>query len=498
MMPAEMPPLRRIISQIEDALSITVLAVMSLLPLMEIGARELIGRGIPGSIPLVQHLTLWIAFLGAALAARSERLLALSTASFLPVQWRRSVRILTGGLAAGISVCLVLASIDLIRVEREAGDSVAWGIPVWIALLIMPTGFAVMAGRLIWRAAESRRGRLLASLGLIVPAAFGLLPSLEEMDLLMSGIVVILVGTSLGLPIFASLGGTALLLFWSEGTPVASVPVETYRLSASPVLPALPLFALGGYIFSEGGASRRLIRTFSALVGWIPGGLAIATTFVLAFFTPFTGASGVTIVSMGGLLLPVLTRSRYPEKSSVGLVTVSGSIGLLFFPSLPVILYGFYSNIPIDRLFIGGLLPGVLLVLVVAGWGASRGWLAGTTRTPFRTSEAVAALWEAKWELLLPIVVLVGIFGGYTTLVEASALTVLYALIVECFIYKDLSLRRDLPRIFIESATLIGGFLIILGVALGFTNYLVYAEIPCRCSIGFRLTFPRPFFSCWR
>ena len=464
----------------ENALSITVLAAMSLLPLLEIAGRQLIGRGIPGSIPLVQHLTLWIAFLGAGLAARSNTLLALSTADFLPARWLGPVRIFTSATGTGIAAWLLVASVDMVSVEREFGDQVALGIPVWVATTVMPIGFALIAGRLIWHASESWRGRLLAAGGLLVPVVFGLSPSLQGSGLVLPAGLIILLATALGLPIFAALGGAALLLFWNEGVPVSAVPGESYRLSASAYLPAVPLFTLGGYILAEGGASRRLMRAFTALFGWMPGGLAIVTTLVLAFFTPLTGASGVTILSMGGLLLPVMTRAGYPKDTSVGLVTVSGSIGLLLPPSLPVILYGIYANVPIDKLFIGGLAPGILLILVVAGWGAGRGWWSGAERTPFHAGEAVKAVWESKWELILPAVVLVAIFGGFATLVETSALTVLYAVAVECFIYRDLRLGRDFGRIAVECATLVGGFFIILGVALGFNNYLIDAEIPTR------------------
>lgn len=465
--------------RIEPSLAVAILALMSVLPLIEIAARKTLGAGIPGSIPIVQHLTLWITFLGAAMAASSDRLLALSTGSYLPKRWQPAVKLVSLALGAAVAGCLAVASLDLVRVQREAGTIVAWGIPVWVITSIMPVGFALMAGRMIWRSAGTWRGRLVATTALVVPLMLVLAPEAAPIPGLALPLgLVILTGAALGMPIFAALGGVALLMFWVNGWPVASVPTDTYNLSQLSTLPAIPLFTFGGYIFSEGGASKRLMRTLSALVGWMPGGLAIVTCLLLAFFTPFTGASGVTILSMGGLLLPMLIKAKYPEQTAVGLVTVSGSIGLLFPPSLPVILYGIYAHTPIDKLFFAGLLPGVLLVAVVAGWAAWRGWSAGAARTPFRGAEALAALWEAKWELLLPVVVLVGLFGGFATLVEAAALTVLYAVVVECFIYRDLKILGDLPRIALECATLAGGFLIILGVALGFTNYMTFAEIP--------------------
>jgi len=473
-------PQPSVFARVENGVVIGVLALMSVLPLLEIIGRRWVGASVPGSIPMVQHLTLWTAVLGAALAARSERLLALSTRQFLPEGLQAPVRIFTSALAAGVTASLLLASIDLVQVEREAGGEVAWGIPVWFAMAVMPVGFGLITARLIRFAGETLKSRLLASLGLLVPLIFGWVPGMEEVNLALPLGLLIVAATLLGMPIFAAIGGAALMLFFYDFTPANAVPGEMYRLSASPMLPAIPLFTLGGYILAEGGASRRLTRMFTAWFGWMPGGLAIVTTLVLAFFTPLTGASGVTILSMGGLLLPVLLEANYPERTSVGLVTVSGSIGLLFPPSLPVILYAFYANQPIEELFIGGLLPGLLLVMVVAAWGAHRGWSQGARRQPFERKEALAALWEAKWELLMPLVILGGIFGGFATLVEAAALTVLYAFITECWVHRDLKIFGDLPRICVETATMVGGFMIILGVALGFTNYLVLAQVPMQ------------------
>ena len=464
--------------RLENAVAIAILVAMTVLPLIEIASRIIIGRGISGSIVVVQNFTLWITLLGAALASRSERLLALSTQHFLPVHTQRFVKIFTSAIAVAVTSTLVVASFEFVDIERDFGDVISWDIPIWLVLSVLPVGFGAITGRLIWHAASDWQGRAVASLGLLIPFLFTLMSGVETVGIVLPATLVIILSTALGMPIFAAIGGAALVLFWGDGTPLTAVPGETYRLTASPMLPAIPLFALAGYLLAEGSAGQRLTRLFTACVGWMPGGLAIVATLVLAFFTPLTGASGITILSMGGLLLPVLVRAKYPEQTSLGLVTVSGSIGLLWFPSLPVFLYAFYANLDYAKLFVGGLLPGVLLVLVVAGWAASQGWLRGVTRTPFVLREAIAAMWEAKWELLLPLVVLGGIAGGFTTLVEAAALTVLYTFVVECFIQRGLSVRRDLPRIFVECATLVGGFMIILSVALGFTNFLVIAQIP--------------------
>ncbi len=464
--------------RLENGLVLVVLAAMATVPLIELVTREGFDGGIAGSIPLVQHLTLWITFLGAALAARSDQLLALSTASFLPARVQTVVRAGTAWLAVAVTGCLLLASLELTRVDREYGDIVAWGIPVWLFSGIMPLGFALIAARLVQHGSDRGGVRFAVASGCVVPLAMLLWPDLPAAGLVLPASLALVAATALGLPIFAAIGGIALLLFWHDGIPASAVPGEAYRMSTSPMLPAIPLFTLAGYILAEGGSSQRLLRFCSALVGWMPGGLAIVTTLVLAFFTPLTGASGITILAMGGLLLPMLVKGRYTERNAIGLVTVSGSIGVLFPPSLPVILYAYYAEVELDRLFVGGLLPGVLLVLVVAAWGARSGWRAGAPRTPFRPRELLAALWHAKWELLLPVIVLYSLFGGFATLVEASALTVMYALVLQFIVFRELDAARDLARVAVESATMIGGFMIILGVALGLTNYLILAQVP--------------------
>ncbi len=276
------------------------------------------------------------------------------------------------------------------------------------------------------------------------------------------------------------------MLFWSEGSTVDALPVDQYSLVTNPTLPTLPLFTLAGYFLAEGGASQRLIRVFTALVGSIRGGTVIMTFLVCAFFTTFTGASGVTILALGGLLLPVLLASKYSEKNSLGIVTSAGALGLLFPPSLPLILYAIIAgNVTIQQMFLGGLIPGIIMLAIMTTVGILQGPKgARAQRQPFEFKEAFAALWDAKWELAIPIVAVGALFSGTFTPVEAASLTALYAFFVETVIYRDLKFiktqpeKKNLPQTMGECGLLIGGVLLILGLALGFTNYLVFAEIP--------------------
>ena len=458
-------------------MSVAALMLMVLLPVIEMVTRTLHLRGVPASPVLVQQLTLWVGLLGAALASRSGRLLALSSSTFLPERIRPWVSVFTGFILAAVSACLAYASQTFVQSEREAGSALLPGLPKWWFILVMPVGFGVIAARAVWLAGRWK-ARVLAALGLFVPVALGYWIPPGQPTVFWIAVVVMFAVALLGLPIFAVFGGFALLLFWNASTPVALVPVEMYRLVASPLLPSIPLFTLAGYFMVQGGATKRLLRVFTALFSWMPGGLALVTVLICAMFT--WAGSGLTILSIGGLLVPVLVRTRYPEKFSIGLVTSSGSLGLLFPTSVPTILYCVYSQTPIDQLFIGGLLPLLLMVSLVAAMGIYKGLKCDAVRDRFSPREAAGALWEAKWELLIPAVMVVGIFGGFGTLTEAAALTAFIALIVEAFVYRDLKLVRDYDQVFVECATIVGGVLLIMGVALGFTNYLVNAEIPAR------------------
>lgn len=472
------PPRTTLLRSVEDGLAALALFSMALLPVAEMGARLIGLSGIPGSGIIVQNLTLWIGFLGAMLAARSGRLLSLSASTFLPDTWRGPGRIAVAALLAAVCVALASAGLDFVLSERAGGTLLLPGLPRWVVLGVIPFGFLAIGLRAVWRAGEGWRPRALAGLGLLVPAALYTFGSPPPAAISRLGIVAVLLATLLGLPIFALFGGLALLLFWSSGTPIASIPVEMYRLVASPLLPSIPLFTLAGYFLVEGGATRRFLRVLTTLFSWIPGGMTLVTVVICAIFT--WGGSGLTILSLGALLVPVLIRSGYPEKFSIGLLTASGSLGLLFPPSVPVILYGVYAGVAINQLFIGGLLPGLLMILLVAAWGVQQGIRGNAVREPFAPRAASRAIWEAKWELLIPVIMLIGLFGGFGTLTEAAALTAFSTIVIESLFYNDLLLRRDVVRVCAECATVVGGILLILGVALGFTNYLVDAEIPSR------------------
>jgi len=283
-----------------------------------------------------------------------------------------------------------------------------------------------------------------------------------------------------GAPLFTIFGALALYLFYSSGIDTSAVIIELYRLTDMSPLVAIPLFTFAGYMLAESNAPKRLVNLAQALFGWFPGGLAIVVLVTCAFFTAFTGASGVTIVALGGLLYPMLMREQYPEKFSLGLVTASGSIGLLFPPSLPIIVYGMIAEVSIDKLFIAGIIPGVILISILGVYSVHKGVQANVPRIPFVRSNIIKALKEVAWEIPLPFIIVIGIYGGFVTATEASAVTAFYVFIVEVFIYRDLKIFSDLPRVMKEAMLLVGAIISILGVALGLTNYLIDQQVPQR------------------
>ena len=287
-----------------------------------------------------------------------------------------------------------------------------------------------------------------------------------------------------GLPIFAGIIAAAILGLYVNGVDFSAIAIEIFRLANAPVLLAIPLFTFAGYLLSEGGTSARLVRFTKSLFGWIPGGLGVVALVSCAFFTAITGATGITIIALGGLLFPALISENYKENFSLGLITTSGSLGLHFPPSLPIILYGYVSGVSIEKLFIAGIIPGALMVGVLCVFSLFMGRKWKLDCPPFSYSELFSALKGALWELPIPPLIIIGIYFGFCTANEAAALAVIYVLVIKTVIFRELTFRRDIPRIMQESMKMVGGIMIILGAALGFTNYLVDAFIPMKI-LGF-------------
>ena len=288
---------------------------------------------------------------------------------------------------------------------------------------------------------------------------------------------VLVVLALLGAPLFVVIATSAMLGYASADIPLSAVAIEVFGIAEMPILLAIPLFTFAGYVLSESQAPARVVRLTGAVLGWLPGGLAIVSIAACAFFTAFTGASGVTIIALGALLYPALIQAGYQERFTLGLVTSAGSLGLLFAPSLPLILYGVVAEIPIDDLFIAGIIPGTLMMVFMAAYSL---WVNRANRTPlaeFSFHGLWGAVRDSAWEIPLPFVVLGGIYSGYFAVSEAAAVTALYAVAVEVFIRRDIPLR-ELPRIMRESMVLVGGILLILGVSLASTNYMIDAQIP--------------------
>ncbi|MDE0322387.1 MAG: TRAP transporter large permease [Candidatus Poribacteria bacterium] len=280
----------------------------------------------------------------------------------------------------------------------------------------------------------------------------------------------------LGGALFVLLGGASIIGYATAGEPISTILIDFNRLTRNSTILIIPLFTFAGYIIAEGKAPQRLVAFARASVGWLPGGIAVVVLGTCAFFTTFTGASGVTIVALGGLVYPIL-RQTYNEKFSLGLITASGSIGLLFPPSVPLILYAIIAQVSIDRMFLAGILPGLLILGVLSFYCCGWSVIKKTETTPFDGRLFVRTFWEAKWELLLPILILGGYLSGKVTLDEAAALTVIYVCVVEIVIHRSISVRV-LPRLVKESTLLVGAILIILGISLGLTNYLITLDVP--------------------
>jgi C4-dicarboxylate transporter, DctM subunit len=283
----------------------------------------------------------------------------------------------------------------------------------------------------------------------------------------------------LGVPLFVVISGLTLCLMYLGQIDSSAIIIEMYRMATTPILVAIPLFTFAGYLLSESNAPRRLVRLSDALLGWLPGGVSMIALLTCALFTALTGATGLTIIAMGGILLPAMMKMKYPERFSLGLLTTSGTLGLLFPPSLPLIIYAIVAKVRIDHLFLAGILPGALLILLLAPYCSYKAIVAQVPRSRFSPAEVARAFRDSVWELPLPFVVLGGIYSGYFVVSDAAAITAIYVLLVEVLVYRDIR-WGELPGIMKKSMVLVGTILIILGAALGLTNYLIDEQIPMK------------------
>lgn len=492
---------------IDEWLSSTALALMVLIPVVEIVMRPWMGRGIDNAPLLVQHLGLLLTMWGALAAERHGHLTTLGGGvhdhgnAKGAKQW---ALVFAYGLSALLCGMLGVSSWRLVDSERGAAQILAYGIPIWWVQASMPLGFALLGFKLGQRCArflsawslQGWSGLLLTLLGAMGAAQFD-----GTAMLLWPTLILLLKALLAGAPIFVVLGGLALALFWQDGMPLASVALSHYQITVNPSLPALPLFTLAGLVFARTGAAQRLGTLFVALLGQGATGTVLAAALLCSCFTAFTGGSGVTILALGGLLLPLLLKAGYPEKRGISLVTSASALGVLLAPSVPLIMYAIIARVPINTMFLAGLLPALVMVafLLVLGGYLSRSNSAGHTAIapaplapPLQRPLLWPTVWAAKWEILAPVVAIGSLVSGLATPTESAAVTALYAILTQAWGHRELGWRL-LVKCLSESAQIIGGVLLILGMALALTNFLIDAGIPDAAIEAVQTAIPSKF-----
>ena len=487
---------RATLARFDEVLAASALVLMMVIPLIEITLRPMLGAGVENGPVVVQHLGLVLAMFGALAAERGGHLTTLGTGigHFASPRTGAMVLAAANGGAAVICGLLTEASWRFVASEMAVAHSLAYGIPVWWVQAAMPAGFVLLGVKLAMRCATGLAPKLVLActlplIGFWAASQFG--GQAAPFWPLAIWLLAILLA---GAPIFAVLGGLALALFWQEGQPLASVPLSLYQITVNPSLPALPLFTLAGLIFARTGAAQRLGNLFTAVFGAGTTGTVIASAMLCSCFTAFTGGSGVTILALGGLLLPLLIKSGYPEQRGISLVTSASALGVLLAPSLPLIMYAIIARVPINTMFLAGLVPAGLMVgflLIFGGYLRQRG-VASTVATAVATTatapDAVAgpahprqrvmdAAWAAKWEIAAPLVAIGSLVSGMATPTECAAITAAYALLTQAVAHRELPFNT-FAKCLSDCVQIIGGVMLILGMALGLTNYLIDAGVP--------------------
>ena len=477
-----------LLSKAENFLCYICFAIIVSFPVFQILSRFIDIFSIPASQEIVQHMTLWIAFIGAVLAARYNRLLAIVREPiFNQYSEFRTSHFLVHMCSVGVVFVLAISYLKMIQIGIEYPEFIAPYITVWFAQSIIPVGLLLIWYHMVMTSSNRLNYRLLLILGSFSMTAilyYWQFPFSNE-SLLFVKVVSVIALVAFGLPIFIVLAALSILFFLSEPTDwatnfdlMSTISDSAYRIVVSPTLAAIPIFTLAGYILAESNISKRLLNFFKASLGWLPGSTVLIVVLLCAFFTALTGGSGVTILALGAILYPILIEDGFSEIFSLGLITTAGSLGLLFPPSLPAIIYSVTAGINPIELFKSGLIPGLFLLLIIVCYGIYHK-PKNQTKIKFNIQDLKQSFFDAKWEIAIPILIIYGLFSGLATLVECAALLVWYVVFVEVYIYKDIEFK-DIPKIVIDCATLVGGVLIILGFAMGFTGYLVDAQVPLK------------------
>ena len=471
-----------------DWLCLFLFLILISFPIFQILGRYISFFSIPASQEIVQHMTLWIGFIGAVIAARSNKLLSVVREpvfdSSAKVNWPK---FFVHVFSLSIVFVLSISYLKMIQIGFQYPDYIAPYIPTWFAQAIIPVGLILIWYQMIMTSSTDLKYRVFLTVISIIPTIilyFWQFPLANPL-LLWTKVLFAISLVAFGLPIFILLASLSIFFFLSEPSEwatnydlISTISDSAYRIVVSPTLAAIPIFTLAGYILAESNISERLIRFFKASLGWLPGSTVLIVVLLCAFFTALTGGSGVTILALGAILYPILIHDGYSKQFSLGIITTAGSLGLLFPPSLPAIIYSVTAGINPLELFKQALIPAIFLMSIMFFYGLYKRPKSKTVeRFVFKDAFETAKI--AKWEIAIPLLIILSLFSGFATLVESAALLVLYVLTVELYIFKDISFK-DLPKIIIDCSTLVGGVLIILGFAMGFTGYLVDAQIPLK------------------
>jgi len=477
--------------RLDEGLASLALVLMALIPLIEILLRPLAGSGIENAPVVVQHLGLAMAMFGSVAALRGGHLSTFGS-GFVPSNSPRLLALSQGyGKMFAALVCgiLCMASARLVDSERQAAQVLAYGVPVWWFQATMPLGFLLLGVQL---GAQGSKGGWQKVPAAVLPMAAGMALAWQFDGLAIPAwpiALALLAALLSGAPIFTVLAALALALFWQDALPLASIPLSHYQITVNPSLPALPLFTLAGLVFARTGAAQRLGTVFVALFGGGATGTVVASAVLCSAFTAFTGGSGVTILALGGLLFPLLRRSGFPEQRAISLVTSASALGVLLAPSVPLIMYAIIARVPINTMFLAGLVPAGIMVTFLLVFGgylkrpAPASAAVDEALTEFSPTKPVAAisiklaLWNAKWEILAPVVAIGALVSGLATPTESAAIAAAYAILTQVLAHRELGWRK-LAGTVSDCTQLIGGVMLILGMALGLTNYLIDAGIP--------------------